>query len=435
MTTILLDTTAIAHGGEALGHHAGKIVFVPFTLPGERVRARIVDEKERWARAELVEVVTAADDRVEPPCPYFGPGLCGGCQWQHIDYERQLALKQEVVADQLRRLGHLPDPPVRLTLPAGEPYGYRNHVQLAVGSDGKLGFAGTNSREIIAVDRCLLLHPLLDELHAAIQFGDEEEPSAGAAIWLRRVSLSAGIATGQQMLLFETREGAPPELEVDLPISCAFLDRDGQAQPMIGPPYVEDVVAGRTYRISASSIFQVNTAGAEVLVDLVRRYLEPGPGDCLLDAYCGVGLFGLALSGQVGSVVGIEESPQACEDFAWNARDLDPTQVTLHEGPVTEVLSAWLDQEGEAPRRIDLAVIDPPRSGAGGVVLQALARLGPRRIAYVSCDPATLARDVEHLQAGGYRLIEVQPVDMLPQTFHVESVSLWMREAPAAADV
>lgn len=418
---ITLDLTAIAHGGEAFGRHEGKVVFVPYTLPSERVRARLVDDHERWARAELVEVLTADDDRVDPPCPYFGPGLCGGCQWQHIRYERQLTLKQEIVADQLRRLGRLPDPPVRPTLSVGEPFAYRNHVQFAVHPEGKLGFARAGSHEIIPIERCLLLHPLLDELHSALQF-DEEEPGPALAEWLQRLSLRAGVTTGQQLVLFEGRSDEPPELEVDLPVSCVFLARDGRLQPLIGPPYIEEQVTGRVYRVSATSFFQVNTAGAEVLVSLVRRYLDPQPNDTLLDAYCGVGLFGLALSDQVGHLIGIEEDPHACEDFAWNARDLAPERVTLHEGPAAEVLAA-LDEP------IDLAVVDPPRSGVGKEALQELTRLGPRRIVYVSCDPATLARDAKFLQAGGYELVEVQPIDLFPQTFHIESVSLWIRNS------
>ncbi len=422
MDTITLELTGIAHGGEALGRHNGKVIFVAYALPGERVQARVVDEHKSWARAELIEVLSADVDRVDPPCPYFGPGRCGGCQWQHIRYERQLTLKQEIVADQLRRLGHVTDPPVRPTLAVGEPWAYRNHVQFAVDPAGQLGFRRVSSHEIIAVDRCLLLHPLLDELHQEFQpGGGEEEAALELGGWLRRVTMRAGVRTGQRLVVFETLGDEPPELEVDLSVSCVLLRRDGQMQGLIGPPYIEEEVAGRVYRVSAGSFFQVNTAGAEVLVKLVQDYLAPHPEDTLLDIYCGVGLFGLAFKGKAGRLIGIEENPLACEDFAWNARDWDPERVELHEGPAEEVL-AVLDEP------IDLAVLDPPRAGAGKEVLQELARLGPHRVVYVSCDPATLARDVQYLQAGGYRLVEVQPVDLFPQTFHVESVSLWVRE-------
>ncbi len=183
MDIVTLDLTGIAHGGEAIGRHAGKVIFAPHALPGERVRARLVDERERWARAELVEVLSPAADRVDPPCPYFGPGLCGGCQWQHIRYERQLALKREIVADQLRRLGHLANPPVKPTIAVGEPFGYRNHAQFAISTEGRLGFRRADSHEVIPINRCLLLHPLLDELHGALQLGNEEEPASEMAGW------------------------------------------------------------------------------------------------------------------------------------------------------------------------------------------------------------------------------------------------------------
>jgi len=421
MNTITLDLTGIAHGGEAFGRHGGKVIFVAYALPGERVVARVVEEHRSWARAELVEVLTPAEDRIEPPCPYFGPDQCGGCQWQHIRYERQLVLKQEVVIDQLRRLGHIPEPPVRPTLAVGEPFGYRNHVQLAVDPEGRLGFRRAGSQDVIPIDRCLLLHPMLDELYHTLELGDEEEPAAQLAGWLHRVTLRVGVTTGQSLVIFETRRDELPELEVDFPVSCVLLTRGGQTQPLIGPPYIEEDVAGRRYRISANSFFQVNTPGAEVLVSLVREYLDPHPEETLIDAYCGVGLFGLAMQGRIGRLIGIEESPDACEDFAWNAQDWEPERVELHEGRVEEVLRVINEP-------IDLVVVDPPRAGVGKEALAELTRLAPRRIVYVSCDPATLARDAAYLQAHKYRLVEVQPVDLFPQTFHIESVSLWTRD-------
>jgi len=429
-----LHLTAIAHGGEALGRHAGKVVFVPYAIPGETVRVQAVKEKARWARAQLLEVLDPSPDRVEPPCPYFGPGRCGGCQWQHIAYPRQLVLKQEIVRDQLTRLGHLPDPPVQPTRAVGEPWGYRNHVQFAVDPQGRIGFYAAGSHEVIPVEGCLLLHPLLDELLAALEL---ELPE------LTRLSLRAGIATGEQMVILETRRDAAPELEVDVPLSCVLLRRRGPPLILVGNGYIEEEVAGHRYRVSAGSFFQVNTAGAEALVETVAAYLEPGPDDCLLDAYCGVGLFGLALAERVAEVVGIEEDPDACFDFLWNAEAMGLENVTLIEGPVEEVLAAWMaaaqvpaeqpsdDDQQAAPasfgKEINLAVVDPPRRGMGAEVVAALTRLEPRRVAYVSCDPATLARDAQAFVQAGYRLVEVQPVDMFPQTYHVESVGLYVK--------
>jgi 23S rRNA (uracil1939-C5)-methyltransferase len=421
---------AIAHGGEALGRHAGKVVFVPYAIPGELVRAEIVEEKERWARARLLDVLTPSPDRVEPPCPHFGPEGCGGCQWQHIAYERQAELKKEIVADQLRRLGRIANPPVTDTIVLAAPpwpenggaagsntqylsYGYRNHVQLALTPEGRLGYCRGASHDVIAVDRCLLLHEQLDELHAALDV---------AAAGLTGVSLRAGINTGQALILLETAGEEAPELEISLPAACA-LRTPGGVQPLIGNPWIEEEVAGRRYRISAESFFQVNTAGAEALVEVVANYAAPRLADVLLDAYCGVGLFTLALAGAVAEAIGIESAPSACEDFASNAGEL--MNVTLHEGAVEEVLPVLLAQG----QRADLVVLDPPRAGAGPEVIRELVELGPRCIVYVSCDPATLARDSIHLAAAGYRLVEAQPVDLFPQTYHVETVALWEKRS------
>ena len=430
-----LRLTGIAHGGEALGRAEGKVIFVPYCIPGETVCAQVVQEKERWARARLLEVLEPSPDRVEPPCPYFGPGLCGGCQWQHIAYPRQLALKREIVRDQLQRLGHVDDPPVRPTLAVGDPWGYRNHVQFSLDQQGATGFRVAGSHEVIPVDRCLLLDPVLDELHGALDLALPE---------LTRLSLRTGIATGEQMVVLETREGEEPELELDLPLSVVLLRPHEPPVILAGRAYIEEEVAGRRYRVSAGSFFQVNTPGAEALVELVAAFLEPGPDDRLLDAYSGVGLFGLALAGRVAEVIGVEVAPSAALDFAWNSDALGLENVTLIEGPVEEVLASWAEA-GERPllqaadddeaflesfgERVDLAVIDPPRQGMGSEAVAALARMGPRRVAYVSCDPATLARDAQAFVQAGYRLAEVQPVDMFPQTYHVESVGLYVREA------
>jgi 23S rRNA (uracil1939-C5)-methyltransferase len=436
-------------------------------------------------------VLKPSPDRVLPPCPYFGPGQCGGCHWQHIAYERQLQLKAEVVADQLRRLGRIEQPPVlepiALASEAGLlDFGYRNHAQLVTNAEGRLGYVrdgvgqgqprsdareqgvrapGQPAQDVIAVDECLLLHPLLDEMHGALLAGiaeteplDADQPeeaapetAAEAPVIIRRLNLRAGINTGQRLLAFETvGDRAPGFVIEDLPVRGVVRRRDGSVEGLIGEPWIEEEVAGRIFRISANSFFKVNTTGAEVMVDLAAELLAPQGHETLLDAYCGVGLFGLSLAGQVGQVIAIDESEAACEDFAWNARDLD--NVTLYEGPVEDVLAALaggLGQEignhpgGTGPSkrgesgpseektgpiggvRIDLALIDPPRSGAGPEVVQHLARLRVPRLLYVSDDPATLARDARLLVEAGYRLEQVQPVDMFPQTYHFESLALF----------
>ncbi|OQA45779.1 MAG: 23S rRNA (uracil-C(5))-methyltransferase RlmCD [Chloroflexi bacterium ADurb.Bin325] len=410
---ILIES--LAHGGEGIGRGRGKAVFVPYTIPGERVRVEIVEEKERWARGRLVEVLAASPDRVEPPCPYFGPDRCGGCQWQHIRYERQAELKQAIVIDQLRRLGRLPDPPVADTVVMADPaddgrlldYGYRNQTQFMLDADGRLSFRRTDAHGLIAVERCLLLADRLDELHAALDL---------AAPALTGVSLRAGLNTDDALILFEAAGDDAPELELDLPAACALRTPAG-LRPLIGEPFIMEEVGGRRYRIAADSPFPANTAAAAALVEIVAAYADPQPADILLDAFCGVGLFALALAGQVAEVIGVEASASACEDFASNAGDLP--RVSLHEGPVAEVLPALL----AAGQRADLVILEPPRTGAGQATLRDLAALAPRRMIYISHDPASLARDVEHLHAAGYRIAEVQPVDLLPQTQQVTCVA------------
>jgi 23S rRNA (uracil1939-C5)-methyltransferase len=417
---IEINLDAIAHGGEAIGRHAGKAIFVPYAIPGERVRIEIVEERERWARARLLEVLDPSPDRVAPPCPYFGPEACGGCQWQHIAYPRQAELKQQIVADQLRRLGRIAQPPVADIVALADPaadddaptfqeYGYRNNVQFALTPEGRLGFRRAASHDVVPVEHCLLLEPRLDDLHASLDVAWPE---------LIGVDLRAGTEVDDTLILFEAGGDEAPELEIGLPAACALLTRRGLV-PLIGEPWVFIEVLGRRYRVSAESFFQVNTVGAAALVEIVAAYADPQPGDILLDAYCGAGLFALALAERVGEVIGVESSPSACEDFEFNAGD--QPNVSLHEGAVEQVLPA-LRSEG---LRVDIVVLDPPRSGAGPEVIRELAALGPRRMVYVSCDPATLARDAVHLAAAGYHLVEAQPVDLFPQTFHVETVALW----------
>jgi 23S rRNA (uracil1939-C5)-methyltransferase len=262
----------------------------------------------------------------------------------------------------------------------------------------------------VAVDECLLLDPLLDDLWAAL---DMEWPQ------LRQLSLRCGSATGDLMAIFELDHYEDFDIDVDFPVSCVILLADGEAVVLMGDPHLAEHAAGRDYYVSAGSFFQVNTAGAEVLVALVRDYLVPTVDETLLDLYCGVGLFGLSLAEQVGRVVGVEADPSAAADFRRNAQGLD--HVTLLEEKVQAAL-AHLEEP------VDLVVLDPPRSGAGKRVVGEIARLAPSRIMYVSCDPATLSRDARHLVESGYQLKQVQPVDLFPQTYHVESVALFVRQ-------
>jgi 23S rRNA (uracil1939-C5)-methyltransferase len=412
-----LELTTITNGGAALGRHEGRAIFVPYALPGETARVEITEDKGRYAFARLVEVLTPSPDRVEPPCSYFGIDGCGGCQWQHADYQAQLRFKAEIVADQIARIGKVAEPTVRPTIPDPSGWAYRNHAQFHPASGGGLGFQGASSnrtrsersRRTVAIDECPILHPLLADLYATLDLELEN---------LLRLSLRAGTETGDRMLIFEMNDDLPPSLESDLPVSCVLLLSDGMHANLIGSNHITEIVAGRAYRVSAPSFFQVNTPQAAHLVRLVTEYLALQGAETVLDAYCGVGLFAAHLAERAGLVVGIESSPAAVDDLLENTAEFDNVEVA--EGPVEAALP-----DLDIP--IDAAVVDPPRTGLDRFALDALIERTPNRLAYVSCDPATLARDAKRLTAGGYRLVEVQPVDMFPQTYHIESVALFTR--------
>jgi 23S rRNA (uracil1939-C5)-methyltransferase len=404
-----LQLTAMAHGGSALGRHEGRVIFIPYTIPGERVRAELIETHPHWAQARLQEILEPSAHRIQPPCPYFGPDRCGGCHLQHIEYEAQAEFKREVVADQLARVGGLYEVEVHDIIGAAEPWGYRNHAQFSLTLEGRLGFLTADTHHVVPVEECLILDPLLDELWAGL---DMEWPQ------LRRLSLRCGSGTGDLMAIFELEHYEDFDIEVDFPVSCVILLADGEAVVLMGNGHLVEHVAGRDYRISAGSFFQVNTGGAEVVVKLVREYLAPSRDDTLVDLYCGVGLFGLAVADRVGRVIGVESDPSAAADFRYNAQGME--HVTLIEGKAQTALPRITEP-------VDLLVLDPPRSGAGGDVVGKIAGLGSRRIVYVSCDPATLGRDARHLTEKGYVLQEVQPVDLFPQTYHVESVALFTR--------
>jgi len=399
----------MAHGGAALGRHEGRVVFVPGAVPGETVRAEITQDKGRFAHARLVEVVEPSADRVTPRCPHVPE--CGGCQWQHIAYARQLALKTDVVRDQLMRIASITEPPVRPTLASPLAWGYRNRVTFSVGDDEfeRLGFQRAASHDVVPINECHIADPRLMAL-----FDDLDLDLPG----LTRLTLMAGSDDDDLLMAFETLKDEPPSLSVDFPISCVHLVTGAEAIPvnLVGRNHVTQRVGAYAYRVSAGRFFQVNTGVAETLVELVLAWLDPSPGDTVLDAYCGVGLFTLPLADRAGSVIAVELDPGATEDLILNLGERENADVI--EGPVEMVLP---DLVADEP--LHSAVVDPPRQGLNVAVIDALVASGPPRLVYVSCDPATLARDVKRLSRGGYTLDDVQPVDMFPQTFHVETVA------------
>ncbi len=403
--TFEIDITDMAHGGLGLGRHEGRVVFVPYTLPGERVRARIVDDRKKYARAEMVEVLSVSPDRVEAPCRHFGPGLCGGCHWQHIAYQRQLVLKQAVVRDQLERIGHFDAPLVHPTLPSPEPLGYRTRATFTLDGDGQMAFYSDDNRRLVPIERCEILHPALAELFDVLDLDAPE---------IERVRLQVGSDPADRMLVIQTAGDAAPEIEVDIPVSVNLLLQDNEPVNLIGSPQVTYRVLDHPFRVTAGGFFQVNLPMAAVLVEQVMQRLSLRGGETILDLYSGVGLFTAFIAQHAGLVVSVESYPPAVTDADVNLADLD--NIELVEGSVEEVL---LDLVGP----FDAVVVDPPRTGLEPEVIDELARLDAPLIVYVSCDPATLARDAHRLAQHGYALEDVQPVDMFPQTYHVEAVA------------
>ncbi len=405
--------TSWAYGGEVVGRLPdGRAVFVPYAIPGEVVRVRLTEVKPRYARAQVVTLIEPAPDRVAPRCPHFG--RCGGCHYQHLDYAAQLTAKTAIVRDQLQRIGGLSEVPLRPAVPSPHPWGYRNHVQFHLDEEGRLGFQAWRSHQVVPIETCFLpVEPI-----AAVWPNLQLDPEAG----ITRVHLRAG-AGDELLLVLRGRSPRPPAFAVDFPLLAVYLPEGDEAEPVVlaGHSYQVMEVKGRPFRVSAGSFFQVNTPVAGAMVDHLLEHLPLGPEVTLLEVYAGVGLFSAFLAPRVGRLLAIEASPSACADFEVNLDAFD--HVELYEAPA-EVALPYLVERDEY---IQVALVDPPRGGLPGEVLDALVALAPEVIAYVSCDVATLARDARRLTRQGYRLRQITPFDMFPQTYHIETVSFWER--------
>lgn len=374
-----------AHG-ECIADVDGFAVHVFGGVPGEQVVAEVARCFRERAVARVVEVLTPSPERVAPPCPYFWP--CTGCQWQHIRYDHQLALKQGAIAEALApQIGPtLRALPLWPTLPSPQLLGYRNHARFTVGPAGAVGFVNSATRNFVHVGRCLLMHPAINQTLGALQ-GNSAETS--------QVSVRYGENTSELLV--------QPKLK-----STAVAVPTGQET------YHEELF-GRSLRVASPSFFQVNTQQTERLIHLLRAQLSPRKDEMLVDAYAGVGTFSVLLAPFVRRVVGIEESASAIKDAQENARDLPNVRFLLGK---TEAVLAGLNE------RPDVVVLDPPRTGCHPDALAAVISQAPAKVVYVSCEPETLARDLNALLAGPYRLAALYPVDMFPQTHHVECVAV-----------
>ena len=402
-----LTLTGLAYGGDAYGRDtSGRMVFVPFALPGERVRVDIVETHQQWARGRIAGLLQPSPERIAPRCPHFTD--CGGCHYQHMPYPAQLHAKAEIVRSQLQRLGGFADPPVEPTVPSPSPWNPRNHLQFSVTPDGRLGFQAAGSHRLVPIRECHLPEPVLAELWPRIDL--EAIPG------LTRVALRAG-AEDECMIIFEG-EGEPEvELAIDLPASAVWLGPEGSTV-LAGAGHLIAQVLGRPFRVSAESFFQVHTHQAGTLVRQVLDGLSIQPRQTVYDLYAGVGLFSAFLAQAGARLVAVEQSPAACRDFEANLEEFESVQ--LYEAPVEDALPALKPQP-------DAVVVDPPRSGLGAQVADALIALAPSRLVYLSCDPATLARDGRRLVEAGYTLQRVLPFDLFPQTYHIETYSSWTK--------
>jgi tRNA/tmRNA/rRNA uracil-C5-methylase (TrmA/RlmC/RlmD family) len=401
----------VAHGGHCVARHEGRVVFVRHALPGERVVVRVTEDRHPgFCRADAVGVLEASPHRVERPCPHSGPGLCGGCDWQHVDPAEQRRLKAAVVREQLVRLGRrdATDPVVRdlvvEELPGG-PLRWRSRARFAVDRSGAPGLRRHRSHDVVVLDDC----PITVEPAAAAVLR-RRWPGAGAV----DVSIdAAGTVTTTRL----DRRGQPTTTRVLHPGSDLPEEPAGRAARSAG---------GRDWEVEGTGFWQVHPAAADALVDAVRTFAAVRPGETVLDLYAGAGLFGGALApdaGAEGRVVCVESDAAACA--AADANLAGTPQAEVWQGEVdADGLAGLLTDLGGGP---DVVVLDPPRAGAGPRVSRLLAESGARAVVYVACDPAALGRDVAALTEGGARLTALRAFDAFPMTGHVECVALFER--------
>ena len=401
---ITLSLTSWGRLGEAMAVFDGHNVFVAGGIPGERVVAEVVKVHRKYVSAKVVEVLEASPDRVKPPCPYYGE--CTGCQWQHLSYDAQLKTKREKVIDALQRVGDFVNPPVSEVRPSPDQYGYRNHARFTVRRQGKredgpegsregsLGFINRETRGFVRIEKCLLMH---DGVNALLE---DLQDHCGETTQL---SIRAGKYSQDSLI---QPYMANPEISVKT-----------------GQKHYTETVDGHDFQVSSPSFFQVNVDQAAAAAQVVRDRLQLGRDDVLLDAYTGVGTFAILLAPLVKKVIAVEESSAAVADAKLNGAGLNNLQFVL--GRTEDVLR-------DLPEKPRVVVLDPPRSGCQLSVLESLIEMAPPRLAYVSCDSETLGRDLKILCQGGYQLDEVAPLDMFPQTHHVECVAFLSRSKSSA---
>lgn len=437
--------TDLSDTGEGVGRFEGRVVFVPDTVPGDRLIARLVQVKPQYATGKLHELLESSPHRIRPSC--IVADKCGGCQWQHIDYAYQLEAKRNQVIQALERIGGISEPAVEPVLATPASLGYRNKATYPLGMSStrnvQAGYYQKNSHRLVNLNRCPIqddrLDPLLAEVKQDIQQQGwrvyDEKYHRGE---VRHLSLRIGRRTGEILLTLVAKTAELPGIEAQ---AQAWLKRYPQlvgvclninpaktnaifgreTHCIAGLPYIHEEFAGLQFQLRADTFFQVNTEAAEALLEEIINQLHLQGDEVLLDAYCGIGTFTLPLAKRVQQAIGLEVQPAAVEQAQLNAQLNNLTNTSFRAGEVEKLLP----QLGLTP---DIVLIDPPRKGCDPTVLETLVQIQPSRIVYVSCKPATLARDLKFLcNAGGYHLTHVQPADFFPQTSHVECAAFLVR--------
>lgn len=437
---MVVTVDRLTYGGEGIARADGLAVFVTGAAPNEVVRAKVRKIHRRHVEATIVEVEQASPDRVKPRCQHVEDG-CGGCSWQHVSYPAQLAAKAAAVRDSLERLGGFRDLAIRPILPAPDAFYYRNKMEFAFHPEGTLGLHPRGAwYDIISLKECLLESPLAVTIVKAAQ---EFVRRRGISLYhprsqqglLRELCIRQSRGTGETLLgivtspgdFAEGREMAAYLANIDKGITGvvrsirATTDSAlpvGENTVLFGTDSITEITAGLRFRIRLETFFQTNSAQAEQLMTLVKNFVGDVAGAQVVDVYCGVGFFSLALAAAGAGVIGVEVVDSAIEAARANAAANGLSGVTFHAGDARRVLADVLPA-GLAPK---VVVLDPPRAGAGGKVMRRIARACPERIVYVSCNPTTLARDLVELRPFGYQMTAVQPIDLFPQTYHVETV-------------
>jgi 23S rRNA (uracil1939-C5)-methyltransferase len=444
--TLALTIDDLAFGGEGVGRVDGYVVFVPGGIPGDRLKVRMTESRARYGRAVIEDLEVPSTDRVTPPCPYFG--RCGGCRLQHVSYAAQLAFKQKQVRDCLDRLGGLgPSIEVRPIVRAPDVLGYRNKMEFTVAGTAGAPTIGLHQADrydiVLDIERCLLQSEAMNTLLGDVR---REVRERQLSVWqarasedgeglLRFVTLREGRNTGETMVnvvasspdvavlapLAESLDARVPRVSVLLNVNDrkASVAVGTEEHVLVGRDHIRESLNGVVFQVSANSFFQTNTAQAERLFGLVTEACELTGAETVVDLYSGTGAISLLLARRCARVYGIELAAAAVADAGRNARLNGIDNCTFLSGEVRHVLPALI-QDGVRP---DVVVADPPRAGFHPKALTTLVALAPARIVYVSCNPSTLARDLGELSRHGYRVDWVQPVDMFPQTPHIEAVA------------